>query len=125
MTERLLLVYDGGCGFCRRSVRYLRERDLEDAIQPVPNQTPGIEQRTGLSREQLDHSVWVIDAAGRAYSGARALNRALRALGGPYAALGAVGSLPGPIWLEQGAYEWVSAHRPLVSRFAADPPGRY
>lgn len=125
MTERLLLIYDGGCGFCRRSVRYLRERDLADAIEPVRNQTRGIEERTGLTRKQLDGSAWVIDSRGRAVSGARAMLRALRALGGPWWVAGVLGSLPGPVWVLQAAYRWVAGHRSLVSRFFSEPSGQY
>lgn len=119
MAGRLLLVYDGGCGFCRRSVRYLLERDLAGAIDAVPNRTPGIEARTGLTRDDFDRSVWTIDESGRAQSGARALNRALRALGGPWQVFGAAASLPGVVHLEQAAYEWVAAHRSLVSRLTS------
>ncbi|MGH7910089.1 MAG: thiol-disulfide oxidoreductase DCC family protein [Candidatus Dormibacteraceae bacterium] len=122
MSDRLLLVYDGGCGFCRRCVRYLRERDLGDRIEPVSNLGPGVEQRTGLTRVQLDRSVWVLDGKGGRATGAAAINQALRALRGPYGWLGALGGAPGIAPLEQLAYDLIAPRRSRLSRLWSDPP---
>lgn len=119
---RLQLVYDGGCGFCRRCVRWLLERDLWDVLVPIPNDAPGIEERTGLTKEQLDESVWIIDDAGRALHGAAAVNRALQALRGPYGLAGTAGRLPGLSALEGGLYRAVASQRTLASRLWSDPP---
>lgn len=84
-------------------------------MRVLPNQLPGLRQRAGLSREQLDRAAWAIDSTGTRYAGAAAANRVLREL--PrwrwYARLY---DFPPFGWLEDRAYDWIAAHR---GRFSA------
>lgn len=78
---RLLVVYDGWCGVCTRTIRWIRRHDPEGRVAVLPNQRPGLRERTGLSKEQVDRFAWAIDADGRRYKGAAAVNRTFEELG--------------------------------------------
>jgi predicted DCC family thiol-disulfide oxidoreductase YuxK len=39
---RLLVIYDGQCGFCNRSVRWLLRRDRLDSLRFAPSESPRI-----------------------------------------------------------------------------------
>jgi predicted DCC family thiol-disulfide oxidoreductase YuxK len=83
-------------------------------VVAVPNQARGALDRYGLSRAQADENAWVVTRGGRV-SGAEAVNAALRAIGGGWAALGRVLSLPPLAALERLGYRWFATRR---SRFA-------
>ena len=54
---RLLIVFDGECGFCNRSVRWLLKRDREDRLRFVPFQSPktaGVLARHGIAAPEQD-----------------------------------------------------------------------
>lgn len=40
--SRLLVIYDGHCGLCNRSVRWLLERDPRGRLRFVPSQSPDV-----------------------------------------------------------------------------------
>lgn len=122
MQPPLVVLFDGTCGFCTRCVRWARERDPAGRLAPTANQVPGVTDRYGLSRADVDRSVWVIDAGGRRASGAVAVNEVLSALGGAYRVLSwLLGARP-VTWLEERAYLWVAAHREIWSRWWGDVP---
>jgi predicted DCC family thiol-disulfide oxidoreductase YuxK len=88
----------------------------------VPNQQPGLLERAGLTKEQVDRSVWAIDRHGRRYEGAAAVNRTLDELGGIWRPVGRLGAL-GPIHrVEAVAYRWFAANRGRFGRWGT-PPG--
>ncbi len=39
---RLLVIYDGRCGFCNRSVRWLLRRDRHDRLRFIPSESPRV-----------------------------------------------------------------------------------
>lgn len=111
-----VLLFDGECGFCRRSVRIMREH-----ITCCPNAVPyqSIDVRAfGLTPEQCAAAVQYVDDAGRTRGGADAVARVLVDAGLPWSPLGRLMSLPGAIHLARAAYRWVATHR---SRFRGDP----
>jgi predicted DCC family thiol-disulfide oxidoreductase YuxK len=104
------LVFDGCCGFCTRTVRWLLRLDRHERVHAVPSQLPGTPQRLGLTPAECAAAAWVVDADGTRHRGAGAVNAALAA------ALGT--SLPvrlyrvGPIGrLQDRAYAWVARNR--------------
>jgi predicted DCC family thiol-disulfide oxidoreductase YuxK len=118
---RLLVIFDGYCGFCNRSVRWLLRRDRHDRLRFAPSQSPHVAElliRHGFAPEGL--------AAG--------LNTilAVRDPGGPAeqvllrsdAVIQMLGELPRPWPLIGVALGWVPrAVRDLVYRLIA--PWRY
>lgn len=100
----------------------MRARDRAGRVLVFPNQTPGLIERFGLIRAQVDLELWAVDRGGRRWSGAAAVNRTLRELGGIWGWIGAAYRFPPLGWLENRGYRWVAVHRSLISRFLGAPP---
>jgi predicted DCC family thiol-disulfide oxidoreductase YuxK len=119
-NARLLVVYDGWCGVCARSIRWIRRRDPGGRIAALPNQQPGLRERTGLTKGQVDRFAWAIDADGRRYRGAAAVNRVLEELGRwRYPAL--LYRAPGIRQAEDLFYHWFSINRGRFGRWGITP----
>jgi hypothetical protein len=89
----------------------------------VPNQLPGLADRVGLTRGNLDRSVWLVDPfTGQKWSGAAAVTQALDEVGGAWAALGQIGRFPGIRALLAIGYQWIADHRSLLGRLWTDQP---
>jgi predicted DCC family thiol-disulfide oxidoreductase YuxK len=121
MQPEVVLLFDGTCGICTRLARWVRARDRAGRILVLPNQTPGILARYGLSRAAADRDAWAFDAAGRAFAGADAINRVLRSLGGGWALLAGLVALPGLHRFERYAYRWIADHRRYLARLGVTP----
>jgi predicted DCC family thiol-disulfide oxidoreductase YuxK len=52
--DRLLVVFDGHCGFCNRSVRWFLRRDSRDRLRFVPAESPKIAKL--LARHQISET---------------------------------------------------------------------
>jgi predicted DCC family thiol-disulfide oxidoreductase YuxK len=87
-------------------------------VSALPNQVPGLIERLGLSREDVDRSVWVIEPSGRRLRGVAAVGRAMRELGGGWRLLGRVTALPGSGLV----YALVARSRRWLSAVWGDPP---
>jgi predicted DCC family thiol-disulfide oxidoreductase YuxK len=120
---RLLVLYDGWCGVCARAVRWIRRRDRDGRIVALPNQTPGLRERLGLTKEQADASAWALDADGRRYEGAAAVNRALDELGA-WRYVATFLQLPLIRQLNQAGYHLFSINRARFSRWGITPACR-
>jgi predicted DCC family thiol-disulfide oxidoreductase YuxK len=84
-TERLTVLYDGDCGFCRLSVDVLADLDLEDRLEMVPLQHAADHpERPELARIARDHplaqTIHVRRADGRISAGGGAVLEILDAL---------------------------------------------
>jgi predicted DCC family thiol-disulfide oxidoreductase YuxK len=116
--KSLVILFDGRCGICTRAACWLLARDRHGRVRPIPNQRPGILSRFGLTRDQVDRAVWVIDLAdGRRLSAGAAINRTLLELGGLWPWAGRALGLPPLAWAEETAYRWVSAQRGRLARW--------
>ncbi len=114
-----VLLYDGDCAFCARSVRFLldHERERRDARFAARESAAG---RAILARHPAaaatDSLVWVAGADGE--EGSLVKYRAVRAiaayLGGGWALLGALGVLVPPP-LGDAMYDIVARHRHRLS----------
>ena len=81
-----MLLYDGACGFCSRSVRWVQTG--RRPVEVAPYQRVDLDAY-GLTTYQLDaQAYWVGD--GSPVGGAAAVGMALRAAGGGRAVLGRV-----------------------------------
>jgi predicted DCC family thiol-disulfide oxidoreductase YuxK len=76
-----------------------------------PNQEPGLIERVGLTRAEVDRASWAIDSAGRTFEGAAAINRVLRELGGWWRRLALLYAVPPIGWVEDRYYARVARRR--------------
>lgn len=110
-TDPPLLLYDGSCGFCARSVQFLlrhegARRDLRFA--PLDGATGRRIRSAHPGLQGVDSMVWV--EGGRALARSDGVLRAARYLGGGWRVLGVLGEgLPRS--LRDGAYRLVASHR--------------
>ena len=112
-----LVLYDGHCGFCARSVRWLLGRDRHAALRFAPLQgdtAAPILARYGVPADQEFRTMLVVEHVGEA--GERLHQRsdgaliALRAIGGGWRALAAAGRLV-PRVLRDAVYDFIAARR--------------
>lgn len=87
----------------------------------LPNQAPGALDRYGLTRDEADRELWAIDAAGRRYGGAAAVNRALASLGGAWRLPELLARAPLLYRLEAAGYRWVAEHRSWLGFWSTRP----
>ena len=108
-----MLIYDGDCGFCRRTVGWARALGVTCEMRPSAEvDLPAL----GLTAEDAAAAAWYVDG-GRRYAGHEAVAMALRSSRRPVVRLAGrvVGSRPMRP-LASRAYAWVAGHRPLLSR---------
>ncbi|MCI0686056.1 MAG: DUF393 domain-containing protein [Sporichthyaceae bacterium] len=91
MRQRPVLVYDGDCGFCTRSVRLVERMPTRCEI--VAWQFADLDA-LGATRERAEYEVLWVATDGRVYGGADAVAMLLRDCGGPYVLLGVLIRLP-------------------------------
>jgi predicted DCC family thiol-disulfide oxidoreductase YuxK len=72
-----LLVFDGACGLCTRTLGWLRLLDRRRIIETAPYQRPGVPERLGRSLADCTASVQWLGADGHRAEGAEAVNAAL------------------------------------------------
>jgi predicted DCC family thiol-disulfide oxidoreductase YuxK len=111
--DRPCLVWDGDCGFCRRSVQHLRLW-LGERVDFEPYQTAHV-RFPAISLEAFREAVHFVEPDGRVSRGAQAVFRSL-AHGGQPLPLAAYCRLPGFAALSEWGYRQVASHRPLASR---------
>jgi predicted DCC family thiol-disulfide oxidoreductase YuxK len=108
-----VLVYDGDCAFCSRSVRVL-ERIGPDA-QMVAWQSADLGE-LGLTEQQANDAVQWVEADGTIRSGHAAIAAALMAAGPIWQVAGRALLLPGVSWIAAQAYRLVAANRGRLER---------
>jgi predicted DCC family thiol-disulfide oxidoreductase YuxK len=113
---RFTVVYDGECGVCRRSVELLRSWDREDRLRMVPFQGPGVMARyPQIEESEFRAAVQVIAPDGRHWSGADAVEQALRQAG--RRRLAWLFTLPLARPIARRVYRWVARNRSWIGRF--------
>ena len=74
MTVRDMVIFDGECQFCRKSVETLRRLDVAKRLEFVSLHSPVIAAKfPDLSHEMLMEQMWVVSKAGMRYGGADAI----------------------------------------------------
>lgn len=113
-TDRPIIVWDGVCGFCRRSVLYLEDR-VGDRIHYVPYQYAH-RYFDDIDAGDFEESVHLVEPDGLDYSGAEAVFRALEYApdGGTWRKL--YDNVPGVAPVSERGYRFVADHRPLVDK---------
>lgn len=108
---RFTVIYDGDCKVCRRSVEWLRERDREGLLEPVPYQDPGIPERfPQLPADRFQEALQLIGPGGERREGARAVARILTLLP-RWRPLGFLMDVPGIRGVAGWVYRRVAASR--------------
>lgn len=111
-TGCVLLVYDGECGFCVRSARWIEAR-LPAEARVEPWQSLELDD-LGLSQPDVEASVWWLEDRdrGRRHSrGADAIGRCLVASGGLWRIAGYLIVHPPLAWVARPVYALVAANR--------------
>lgn len=107
----MTLVYDGECEFCTRLARWVERRDRGRRVSVRAGQEVGLIESLGLAREEVGRAAWAVDAGGRKFEGAAAINRVLRELGGGWALLGWLYAVAPIRWVEDRYYRRVAKRR--------------
>lgn len=103
-----MFLYDADCGFCTRTAQ-VAGRVLRRPQMFVPWQSQDL-TALGLTEAQLvEEAVFVEE--GTSYGGAQAVAHALIAVGGVWAVLGRVLTLPGIRWVAGMVYRFVARNR--------------
>ncbi|WP_344127919.1 DUF393 domain-containing protein [Saccharopolyspora halophila] len=108
MTERPLLIYDGDCGFCTRSVRAATR--LPVRMRVLPWQEADLAE-LGTNEERARAEVLWVATSGRISGGAAAVADLLKACRVPWPLLGRLMSAPLVRGLADRAYRWVADNR--------------
>ena len=109
-----LLLWDGGCGFCRRSVEALVRADKGHAFLPMPYQEAPAPPMTPELRAACARAFHVLTHEGAVLRGGRAALYVLGRVGHPV--LARVLSLPPLVWAVELCYWLVARNRQLFSR---------
>jgi predicted DCC family thiol-disulfide oxidoreductase YuxK len=112
-TTAPLLVYDGSCGFCARSVQFILRHERRHDLKFVPRDSDlGKDLRRQFHLEAIESMLWIADGKAETESGA-VLNAA-KYVGGIWSFLGTLGSLiPAP--LRNWAYRLIARNRRRLS----------
>jgi predicted DCC family thiol-disulfide oxidoreductase YuxK len=112
-----MLVYDGSCGFCSRSVQFILRHEKNHDLLFVTRDSPlGKDLRRKFHLEAVESMLWISGDEASIESGA--VLQAARYLGGVWSFLSAIGSLvPSPI--RNWAYRLVARNRRRLSSAAS------
>jgi predicted DCC family thiol-disulfide oxidoreductase YuxK len=114
-----VLVFDGDCGFCTTSARFLLRRVLRrGSAATTPPGEPSVEPwqhldlaELGLTQDQCTTAVQWVETDGRVASGHEAIAAVLRAGRPLWRPLGVLLLAPGFSRLAGCLYTWISDHR--------------
>jgi predicted DCC family thiol-disulfide oxidoreductase YuxK len=115
-TSQPMLVYDGSCGFCSRSVQFILRHESRHDLLFVPRDSElGKDLRRQFHLEAVESMLWIAD--GEAAIESSAVLRAAKYLGGIWSALAAIGSLI-PAALRNWGYRLIARNRRRLSAAA-------
>ncbi len=103
-----VLIYDGDCAFCTRSVNVLKRLPIDAEVTAY--QFTDLELY-GTTEDRATHEVLWVDPTGRIHGGAQAVARLLISAGGIYAAAGWMLRTPPVRWIAAGVYRLIANNR--------------
>jgi predicted DCC family thiol-disulfide oxidoreductase YuxK len=98
-TGHHLVFFDGVCGLCNKTVRFLLTRDRHDRLRfaPLQGETAGrVLPPLGGRPQELD-TIYLVTSDGRLLQRSRAIVFALQALGGAWRLAGILKVVPRPV----------------------------
>lgn len=111
-----LLIFDGECGFCRRSAARFLEM-TQGRVEARSSQSLDLEA-LGVDPASVKRAVVFVAPEGAPTEGSEAIFRALMHAPGRRVRFGArMGLLPGVLPISQVGYRWVARNRGLAVRF--------
>ena len=106
-----ILVFDGDCGFCTTSARFLARWVVgADSVSVMPWQRLDLAD-LGLTPEQCTEAVQWVGVDAQVASGHLAIAAALRNGHTVWRPVGALLVAPGLSWLAESLYSWIADHR--------------
>ncbi|SRR5579875_1139172 len=109
--EKPVVVYDGECPFCIRQIDRFKRWDKKGALQYVPRQQEGLEERFPvLAQGDFNAGMRFIGTDGNVAVGADAVYEICKALPA-FGAFAWIYRIPGINQLARAAYAWVAANR--------------
>jgi predicted DCC family thiol-disulfide oxidoreductase YuxK len=106
--DKPVLIFDGDCGFCTRSVNVLKRLPIDAEVTAF--QFADLELY-GTTEERASYEVLWVDRSGRVYGGAQAIARLLVYAGGIYAVAGHLLRTPPLRWMATGVYRMIANNR--------------
>jgi predicted DCC family thiol-disulfide oxidoreductase YuxK len=112
MFDAISLVYDGQCGFCRRSLRVLERLDVMHAMRAYDAHDEAVLRATFpmLRDADLENAMYAVDHDGHAFRGFFAFRRLIWSSPITWVLLPAF-YFPGASWIGPRVYAWIARHR--------------
>jgi predicted DCC family thiol-disulfide oxidoreductase YuxK len=108
---RAVLIYDGQCPVCRRTVRWIGQNQREGSFRMLPCQSAEVARRfPSITREACMNAMQLVLPDGSVLAGEEALPEILRRLK-RYSAAAEVFRLPGSGALSRAFYRWFADSR--------------
>jgi predicted DCC family thiol-disulfide oxidoreductase YuxK len=60
LPDQVTVIFDGSCGFCTRTARWLRSLDRNGRVTALPFQHPGVPAQFGLTTADCEAAAWAI-----------------------------------------------------------------
>lgn len=120
---RPVLLYDGDCGFCTTSVRFI-ERNIPTSAELAAYQFADLDA-LGTTADRASREVLWVEGE-RIHGGAQAVARLLIDAGGAWRPLGLLVRVPPFRWIAAGVYRLITVNRyrlPGGTPACALPPG--
>jgi predicted DCC family thiol-disulfide oxidoreductase YuxK len=112
-----MLVYDGSCGFCNRSVQFmLRHERRHDLLFVTRDSELGRRLRRACGLESVQSMLWI--EAGQVFAKSGAVIKAAAYLGGWWSRLAVLGSFC-PSFILNRVYEFIAENR---RQFSSNAP---
>ena len=110
--QALIVLFDGGCPICRRTVRTLQRLDWLEQLQFADATDDEIRRRVApaLTLDEAMRQMNVVDGSGRLSGGFDAQLRIARRVPALWL-LGVLGALPGVRQIGSAVYRYIAAHR--------------
>ena len=111
MPGKYTLIFDGNCGVCQRSVKWIQEWDTAAEIECIPYQSPEVAERyPEFTEAALDAEMHLVAADGSVTKGARAVEEVVR-IANRAPRIGWLFSLPGGRALARVGYRVFARNR--------------
>ncbi len=108
-----MLVYDGSCGFCNRSVQFILRHERRHELRFVPRDSElGKRLRHHYGMDAVESMLWI--EKGQAFAESAAVLRAANYLGAGWSRLAAIAELV-PAFLRNAAYKLIARNRRRLS----------
>lgn len=110
-SQSYVLVFDGKCDMCRRSVDWISRRDGQGVIEALPYQDPSVSDRfPEIPYRAFERAIQFVRPEGASLEGARAVEEILRVI--PHTRwMAPFFYVPGVRWLAQRIYRIVAGNR--------------